>query len=439
MRKFLLSVAMLAACGMASAQKITFVPFGEGESANAYLEASAISANGRYIAGGTGEYAFITDMNTLETKAFISPKLVSGEDETATSDIRSISNDGVGYGYMEDCAAKFDFATGKYTKLHEDGGSTLYSTNAGDSLQLGVLYDDAFTRTPIIYVNGELQYLPEPKESTLGFEIQSGVAPTMSSENGDVIIGDVLDNYATSPMILWQKNADNKTYSLVPVCKRFFNPTFESWQKYDEFNGAAISANGKWVAMNIHENYDLYAGEQDKGQFIARYDVEADTLQIISCPSKNDVFYYFANGISNDGTIIGTIVNKQTQGTTGIICEAGSTEAKDLSEVFPTIEELNTMDGYENNTPCAITPDGRYIVGFGFMESPTDKNTLWYASWRLDTQKTTDGVDNVTAEGESSKVVASYNIDGTKVSNPKSSRFVINRLANGKSVKQIVK
>lgn len=438
MKKFLLSAALVAACGMANAQKITFVPFGEGESANAYLAATAISDNGRFIAGGTGEYAFITDMNTFETKSFISSKLLSGEDETATSDVESVSDEGVGYGYMEEKSAKFDFATGKFTQYEEPEYGIIHHTTADNVYQCGVRYNSTYYTIPCLYVNGELQFLPTPKESTMGFEI-NGVTPRMASENAEVIMGEIVDNKATAPLIIWQKNADDKTYSVVPVCKRFFNPTFESWQLYDEINGAAISKNGKWIALNLHKNYDVYAGEEDAGQFIGRYDVEADTIQVISCPDANNVYYYYANGISNDGTIIGTIVNTETRGTTGIICQAGSTEAKDIADVYPTVKELATMDGNDNNNPCAITPDGRYIVGFGYMESPNNPNTLWYASWRLDTQSTETGVDNATAANETSKVVASYNIDGTKVSNPKASRFVINRLANGKSVKKIVK
>lgn len=437
MKKFLLSAALLAACGMANAQKITFVPFGEGESANAFLEATAISDNGRYVGGGTGEYAFIVDMETMKIKTFISPDLVAG-DEEADSDVKSISNDGVGYGYVGDKSAKFDYATGKYTTIDEDKDGVIYYTSADGAVQTGVYYDKAWKRTPLVYVDGKAQYLPIPKESTLGFEIGSGVGAMMASGNGDVIIGDLGDDMSTYPLVIWQKNADDATYSLVPVCKRFFNQTFVSWQPYDLFNGAAISQNGKWIALNLHKNMPIDSWD-DEGQFIARYDVEADTIQIISCPDANDVYYYYANGISNDGTIVGTINDLNTQSSTGMICEAGSTEAKDIADVFPSVKEFATMDGYNNNTPCAITPDGRYIVGFGYKESPNDPETLWYASWRLDTQASETGVENATTANEASKVVASYNLEGQKLNNPKANRFVINRLANGKSVKRVVK
>lgn len=439
MRKFLLCAAFVAACGFAKGQSLTFVPYND----NAFLSAVAISDNGRYVGGGTGEYAFITDMTTLETKYFISEHLLDGDDadddgETYDATVRSISNDGVGYGYLDSRSTKFDFASGEYTKIDEDTNSLINYTNADGTFQCGVQYPEGFTTHPIVYTDGELKNLPEPTESTLGFEI-NGINAVSANADGSVIMGEVVDNFATHPLIIWQRNADD-SYSVVPVCKRFFNPTYESWQKFDQFNGAAVSQNGKWIALNIHKNQPTW-NDPDEGQFIARYDVEADTVQYINCPdcAPDAYIYYYANGIANDGTIIGYV---EGDGRRGMICKAGSDTAEYLADVYPSVDALTLMEFNSDCSPCAITSDGRYVAGFGSVDSPLNpESDLFTASWVLDLQGEPTSVSSVASEPKPSKVVATYNLEGKKLgrNNPKNSRLVINRLANGKSVKRVVK
>ena len=118
MKKVLLTAAVLAACGMASAQKLTYVPYNKAGQETAYLKGVAVSDNGRYVAGDDGEKAFICDMQTLELKFFKSEFLgeegVSGVEAT----INSVTNDGVGFGYLESNPTKFDFASGNCCLLY---------------------------------------------------------------------------------------------------------------------------------------------------------------------------------------------------------------------------------------------------------------------------------------------------------------------------------
>lgn len=435
MKKILLSVALLAACGMATAQKLTYVPYATLN--NSSLAGTATSANGRYIGGGNGEYAFICDMQTLETKYFISDELGSGEDESATSDIYAISDDGVGYGYVAGIAAKFSFADHTIEKIVDDNSIAKWTTADG-STQIGVKYDNSYSQFPVIWKDGELANLPVPTESTMGFYVNGAIA-NVSNADGSIIVGSVQDDMAAYPMLIWNLNADGKTYSVNPMCKRFFNPTFDSWQPYDMFEGAAISSNGKWIAMNIHNNMPSF-DDPDTGMRLARYDVEADTLQFIDCPDAGETYYYYANGIADDGTIVGYVENEITQGCLSMICQAGSTKAEYMKDVYPEVKDIATMDGYELNVPCAITPDGRYIMGYGYVLSPLDEDDVWYATWQLDRGEQSTGVEETVASNAPKKVVASYDLEGKKLNLKSNKRgIVINRLSNGKTVKNLVK
>ena len=444
MKKILLSVAMLASCVMASAQKLTYVPYTD----NAFLAGSAISANGRYVGGGTTEgYAFICDMQTNETKLFIHDDLAAGIDEEATTDIYAITDDGIGYGYIKDAAGKFDFAEGTMEAITTENGIAKWTTSNG-SMQFGVTYDNSFTQTPIVWKNGEKMELPLPTNHAVGFYEDENGYPTnevngamanFANADGSVIVGSIVDNMSSYPFVMWNLNADGKTYSVVPVMKRYFNPSYESWQPYDYFEAGAISANGKWVAMTIHNNMWTW-DDPDTGNRIARYDVEADTLQLIDCPDADQMTYYYANGIANDGTIVGYVENQMTYGTTAMICQAGSTKAEYMKDVYPNVEALNAMDGLELDAPCAITPDGRYIMGYGYVESPLDSDDVWYATWRLDRGEDYTGVEETVADNAPKKVVASYSMDGKKLNaGSRVKGLVVNRLSNGKAVKNVVK
>lgn len=434
MKKILLSAALLAACGMASAQKLTYVPYATPGDENAFRMGESVSPNGRWIAGGDGEKGFICDMTTGEVKNFASEFISDETISKRTATINTVSNDGIGYGYMEEEAAKFDFATGTYQKLVRNLGSSVAAVNGDGTFAVGYTYDDDMTgRNAVYWDKEEMKVLPQPTESWIGFETDGYQAVAVSGDSA-TIVGFAVDNFSSYPLVLWHRNTDG-SYSVNPVCKRYFNATFESWQKYDSFNAECISENGKWIAVNLHDVTDDWS---DGGMYIGRYDVEADTLGIIECPDHSAELYYYANGIANDGTIVGTV---EGNGRFGIIVNAGENTAKYLSEVYPSVTELAQMEELMDNCPTDITPDGRYILGFGAVISPLDEDQAWTATWLLDTGKETTAVENAKADNEAKKVVASYDVEGKKINKVGARRnsLVIDRLANGKAVKSIVK
>ena len=425
MRKTLLSAAMMVACISVSAQKLTYIPWTE----NALMKGTVISNNGKFVGGSDTEgRGFIYDTTTGQIKYFQSPKLGGDDEQTQTSDadVRWITDDGIGVGYIEECAAKFNFATGEYEKILDENSLVNYISS--DGTMFGCSYDNAYIMTPIMIVNGKKTELPQATDSWLGYE-SDGMNVRGGNADGSVLLGLAHDNFDTSPIVMWALNKDKKAYSVVPVSKKYLDASFalDGPQKFDKFEGAAISQNGKYVALILHDKT-----KSDEGMSIARYNVDTDTYDEITCPEASDGMLYYADAISNDGTIVGYIVD-ETGARSAMICKGGETEAKKMSEVYPTLADIAKMDANQNNTPCGITPDGRYIVGFGYVDM--DDNNLCWGTYVIDTQAT-DGVDNATAEAKSNKVVASYTVDGKKT-RPAANRLHINKFADGRTLKVV--
>ena len=184
--------------------------------------------------------------------------------------------------------------------------------------------------------------------------------------------------------------------------------------------------------MNVHKKVD-----EVQGMAIARYNVEADSVELINCPEISPIEYYYSSGISNDGTIVGFIEDQTNYGRVGIICLAGETEAKRLTEVYPNVPELTQLETNQLNVPCAITPDGRYIAGYGYVDY--DDESLCYGTWYFDTKGGEDAVESVAAADKDAQVVASYGLDGKAKRISGANRGLrINKLANGK-VRKVVK
>ena len=427
MKKILLSAALVAACSAVSAQKLTYIPWTE----NALMMGTTISANGKYVGGcDTEGRAFLHSTTTGETKYFYSPDLEEGG-EGVDADLRSITNDGVGVGYLENTAAKFNFATGEYTKVLNEN-SLLQVVNPEGSFMAGFTYDKAYRRYPFYMTDDEKKSLPMPTIDFVGYEFD-GATVTAASQDGSVIVGALMDNFASFPLVIWSRNADEESYSVQIPSRRFFDGSIDmdGAQPYDWFEGAAVSSDGRWIAVNIHKK------GYDDPMVIGRYDVLNDTVEIINCPEGSATNWYYATGIADNGTIVGYVENQRTQGREAMICKSGETEAKYMSEEFPTLTDLATMDMNQLNSPCAITPDGRYIVGYGYVDY--DDENLCLGTWYIDTQYSPEtGINSVENKSASSKVVASYSLDGKKLNHIEGYRgVVINKLADGRVRKTI--
>lgn len=432
MKKSILFAYLLAVMGTAQAQKLTYVPWTE----NTTLEGCAVSANGEYVAGRDMEgRAFIYDTHTGEMKYYYHPDFK--DDQTKDSKVISVNDNGVGVGFYADYAARFDFSTGTHTEPFGDDMASAHFINNDGTLECGFMYDKAHARTPYVLVNGEKQLLPEATDTWLGYETM-GSAAMSASDDGSVIMGLAQDNYATFPLVLWVRNKDNTSYSLVPVSRRFYDGSFElnGPQEYQMFQGRAFSANGRWIAV------DIVSKDFTEGGRVARYDVANDMVELIDCPDANGEFSYTARGISNDGTIIGYVESQKTFSRTAFIVKGAENTAQYMADVYEEAPEIGTMDRNGLNTPMGISPDGRYIVGFGYVD--LDENTLGLGTYYIDTQAESDGVKDVAKRDEAAaqgKVVATYTIDGKQVDLSQGERkgVVIEKLANGRFVKRVVR
>ena len=438
MKKILLSVALLAATCGASAQKLSYIPYED----NALMMGITISANGRYVAGGDTEgRAFIYDTQAKQIKYFESPNL--GNEDASLDDqasIRSVTNDGVGYGDIYGKSTKFDFATCTMTALVDesiDSSSLVHYATSDGKVNCGVTYDNTtFVQAPYVMVDGVMQSLPELSDEWAGYEVNGAIAYGGNAD-GSVLWGAVCDNFSSYPLLLWVRNRDGKTYSANLLSKRFVDTTFElsGAQPYDIFTGAAMSANGKWLAVNYHTKM-AGRGQEDEGDRVARFDLEADTLQLLSCPDASAVKCYYATGISNEGTVVGFVEDKETYARKATMCPAGTKEMKLLADLYPTVTEFATMDEKNLNEVTAITPDGRYLQGFGYVDLNDEQDC--FGTWYFDLEKGETAVENVKTEEAPAKVVASYTVDG-KTLNADSVRkgIVINKLSNGKARKVV--
>ena len=438
MKKILLSVALLAATCGASAQKLSYIPYED----NALMRGITISANGRYVAGADTEgRAFIYDTQAKQIKYFQSPDLEdTGADLDDMASIRSVTNDGVGYGYIYGKSTKFDFTTGSMTALLDEsveGSSLVHYASSDGKVSCCVTYDNTtYIQTPYVMVDGVMQELPEISTEWAGYEVNGGIAYGRN-EDGSVLWGAVCDNFSSYPLMYWVRNRDGKTYSANLLSKRFVDPTMDltGAQPYDIFTGAAMSANGKWLAVNYHTKI-VSRNQKDEGNRVARFDLEADTLQLLSCPDASAEISYYATGISNEGTVVGFVEDKVTYARKAAMCPAGTKEMKLLADLYPTITEFATMDEKNLNEVTAITPDGRYLQGFGYVDLNEEQDC--FGTWYFDLEKDETAVENVKTEEAPAKVVASYTVDG-KTLNADSVRkgIVINKLSNGKARKVV--
>lgn len=434
MKKTLLSAALLAACvADMSAQKMTFVPYTENNS----IWASCVSSNGKYLGGTCGDLrGFIYNVETGEIKYYTPTGDAAADGSENDANVYSVTNDGIGVGYIDYKGATFSFATGEtaYALPEETDNSLLKFATADGSFMAGVTYNSEYTQMPFYMVEGVKHDLPTPSEDWLGYEV-NGFSLSGGNADGSIILGYSNDNFDTHPLIIWVKNADGKSYSVEALSRQYVDESLD-WsgpQKYEMFDGAAISENGEWLAVNMHVKDD-----EESGIGIGRFNLKNYSLDVITCPAEGPDVYNYANSIANDGTIVGYSENQISYGRTAIICKGGETEAQLLSDAYPQLAELKTMDSNEFNSPNMITADGRYIAGFGYVD--VDDQNLAFASYLIDTQAETDAVEGVEAEAKQNKVVAAYGIDGKKtpVANGAVKRLTVNRYANG-MVKKVIK
>lgn len=420
-KSLLMSAAFLAASTAVMAQNgLTLLP----NPTDVYTMGFALSADGKYVAGRYSDdvTVFVTDWK-------------AGTTVTATTDeaeeysyINNVSNLGTGAGYVGTQAGWLK-ADGT-TKFVGDSSIVKDVTNA-DDLFVGNEYhnDLMYTHACLWDAEGNRTMLPEPTDEWAGFAV-SGTSAEFVTDDKSVIVGYMIDDFYTCPLLVWHLNRDTQTYSADPsLTKKYFAAGWDTEHPYTLFMPTGLSNNGQWIALTVQD--------QDYNAGVARYDLVNDTLEV--CMSDNPRLQMQSTGIADDGTLIGYTSSE------AIYWKAGEAQYTSLAEAFPNAEKLAAFDEQGDHAAFAISADGRYILGQGYQE-PADEEQYYndLFSYVLDTEDdgTATGIEMVektnAATSASSAVKARYNLRGQRVSANNSGLQIV-RMTDGRVRKQIVK
>ncbi len=403
-----------------AAQKLTVLP----STADQAYAGLCISPNGKYVAGTDYfTYAgFVTDWQAGEFKT-------QDPIDEFGCEWRQVTDNGVAVGFNGP-ASTFDY-NGEVKAL-EGGESTVgEGITADGSIVCGTSSPSSVTHA-VIWRDGVIENLPEPTTEEAGFNVGGTYAKYISAD-GKLIVGYIVDDMSTFPLITWAWDDEAKAYKYNIVCKDYFNTGAEGDTKpYAMFMPMGVSANGKYIALTL---YSESTGVNE----VARYDVETATLTVAKLAAEGTAVVsgtsMVSSSIANDGTMIGFTGDMAGQlPRNGFIWKGGEESPKLLAEACPDIADLATFDLIGAHTPTGITPDGRYVVGFA---ADAEGN---YKTYVLDLKTEGAGIESaVEGNGKADAVeVARYNMGGQKVGgNVKGLNIV--KMSDGTVKKYIVK
>lgn len=385
----------------------------------AQLMGLAISANGKYVAGTTMVGgSFVYEMETGRY-AYISSQ---------ASELRHVDNNGTGVGYDNYIPVTLGIDGTKTTlEAGGDGGIAEATTPDGSIVCGSGDWKDFYNTHACIWKDGVKTSLPEPTNKWLGFT-NNGTSAKYINGDGTVIVGHIIDDMASNPVLVWHMNMDSTTYSADPICRRYFEQS-DGTKPYWLFTATGISNNGKWLALTVQKNGKWNA-------LMARYDLENDSLYVCDDTDLSVYDSYYSTAIADDGTIIGYCESGMTQTRTSLIWKVGEGEQpKPFTEEWPNVAEFTKFDTDGFNVPCGITPDGDCIMGFA-----VDGATWGYNTYVFKISDYATGISSVKDDNSAlnAKTAARYTVDGKRVIKPVKGINIV-RKANGRTYKELVK
>lgn len=466
------AVLCSSAYGEATFQRITSDSF-----LNRYggTQVFSISRNGRYMGGTTYiMYGFVYDADKNETLS-VDPTIGSAlAEDNESCQIMAISDNGIAVGSDGNGAIMVDMNTSKYTVLTAVGKNYVINSaediTADGTLAVGFLGTGWYEQVPVYWENGEMHRLPYPNTDEAGFKV-NGCAATKVSADGKVIMGKFIANPNTYPLIIWERD-ENGDYQYVDVWKDLYEPVHELRYDYEKgeynlvkgpnpwmwFQGAALSADGKTIAMYVGNNY---SNDVNPIIQLGFYDVEKRELTAV--PVQDTQLFLLAGGfevwgISNDGSVAG-IAGSLAQAVP-YVKWAGEQPAY-INDLFPDMEELQEFEDWslqgEPYVCSGMSANGRYITGYcteivSYVAGGPNGNAygddFGFIGYRIDTGEDhgsynpggsdnpgEDSVESIGAEGKEAPAVY-YTLDGRKVSHPGHGIYV--RVQGGKTAKIIL-
>lgn len=367
-----IAVVMAAMAGTARADEPYAVVF-EGQYPYGGLMPMCISANGKYVAGSSfAQVGFISDWKNQNTL------VCDGQNgHPRASSFDYVTNNGVAMGgtliNFETGRTQFMLAGGYVDMMTEDGSIYVGMTPNKEYSDFGSPHNIEYQAC--YWENGRMHLLPVPTEEELGYYYLRTRARCISSD-GSVILGEIVDRLYLLPMILWRRQADG-SYELDAVCKDYFSDIKYNegyYKEYVTFQGCALSRNGKWVPMILRESPE-YGKPATKPLKIGLYNVETGEIQkaIIKyalgvAPTPRYSIYY--NGVSDDGTVVGYYDN-DFGGESSFIMRRDDMTPVRFTQEFDSIGLFADFEDWGSTRVSAITPDGRYICGYGWLEDYT--------------------------------------------------------------------
>lgn len=377
----------------------------------------SMSANGRYVCGAIEMAAgiFIADCETGEVKW----KAM----EESGGELRSVDDNGVGIGILDDHGTLFSFATEEETMLKVPEGYRYVQgegiSNDG-SIKVGSLTGSSFdTKGAYSTQEDKWEILPMPTDQEAGdlkeFYNESFSAAKFVSGDGRVIMGHV--GSFTFP-IVWTRNETGEY--VADFFPARFVKTVENDNTKELYNISGMytcmSHNGKYVGT-----VGLVIGGPNNDNFLVPviYNTEEKTLKIYSETQEIDELGIglFPRAIADDGTFVGTVGQPQTGSTGSFIMKAGQEQAELFVDAFPAYaEKLGPSDEAGYNVPTGISADGNNILGYTYYSDDLEMSSdapAYYLTYVISLAGS--GVDHVDGEVKHMPVSV-YSIDGRPLS-----------------------
>ncbi len=440
--KRLLIIAIIACAAVTANAQTQYGFYTISPGAGQYFLATAISPNGKYIAGwlGSGVGSGIYDTETQDFYYYYSDGVNSAE-------FSAVMDDGtmVGYAYSgNDLVYAYNPITD--TKWIDNSVFDLWAkgTTPNGEVMVGTYWDAAYRGYCCYWENGAAARAlssPDAKEIEFGYTGGDGEEDDWSyqyceavdvCDDGSIIVGNVYGWLLNGGALVWNRDDATGEYTLDAICAGLVESAWEGSHPYCQYQATAISANGKYIALYMQDNDGTLQGS---ATYMGRYDTETGEVETAHCDTDCT-----PARIANDGTIVGWTGDQSSQSRAPLIWEPGK-GIEYMEEKYPYATGFTDWQQEDWSFPCGITPDGRYIAGGGwyYFEGESD----YYArdaTWFFDTEqyKTATGIQSVTAADDiNSSSAQYYSVDGVRLSAPQKGLNLIR--ANGTTKKVIVR
>lgn len=436
MKRFLLISVGLIFCIGLNAQTITVLE--DGEVFGGFMP-QTISPNGMYV-GGSSYAGMMFISNWADNNNMVVDESYGSIYENYGSEIRGISDNGIGVGFDDRGAVIVDIDNDSYKILMDIEPSKgvndvlASSITADGSLIVGSVIDSNYNPVPVYWENEVLNYLPLPEGVDLGFNPEGYSAQQVTSD-GSIIMGYAVDNFSTYPLVLWLRQEDG-SYLCDPVFKDYFEGG-KGTKEFLRFRGLSINRCGSSIIMKVQYNSEdpEYMGVN----FLALYTIADKKLEIIKVDGEHGIepdvdFDVWFDGISDNNTVVGWYISSDG-GRYPFIMYGDELQPTKLSLAFPDLEKLQVYDESQEHALSGISADGRYICGMG-VDYSDYYHTYIYEGYVIDTQSDDAGVSSVNLGAQ--RPDAYYGIDGQRRTRLSKGVNIV-RYPDGKTKKVLIK